>query len=277
MQNDELNINVPTKDDLPREADFKATVNLEDYVNQKPSNKGFGYEQHVQLIQPWSVPVFKTTLPPDVLSTMLEISDQVIADKNTEHFGKHLAGSIETELLIKHEILKQAGVMEFFLEATRQFVVTCLSQANPFTIDKILEEEWYTQMLNMWIVSQQPGEYNPVHMHTNCQISSVMYLKIPKKLPGRKDHRPEDDGAILFTSNAGTDLDLCVAAVSISPQVGDLFIFGARQLHAVYPYRCAEGETETERRSISFNAVFQSKTESDRITEERKAKFKRGG
>ena len=39
------------------------------------------YEMQVQMIQPWSVPVFKTTLPPNVLQTMIEISDQVIADK----------------------------------------------------------------------------------------------------------------------------------------------------------------------------------------------------
>ena len=40
--------------------------------------------------------------------------------------------------------------------------------------------------------------------------------------------------------------------------VGDFFIFGAQQQHAVYPYRCAEGQEDVERRSVSFNAVFQN-------------------
>ena len=39
-------------------------------------------------------------------------------------------------------------------------------------------------------------------------------------------------------------------------------MFGALQQHLVYPYRCEEGDPE--RRSISFNAVFQSKTDHDR-------------
>ena len=48
------------------------------------------------------------------------------------------------------------------------------------------------------------------------------------------------------------------------PEVGDFYMFGAHQQHAVYPYRCAEGQKETERRSISFNSIFQSKSDYDR-------------
>ena len=119
-------------------------------------------------------------------------------------------------------------------------------------------------MLTMWIISQQPGEYNPMHIHTQCQISAVMYLKVPKMLPSRKEHRPGDDGSILFVSNASRDVDFSNPNIVIHPTVGDFFMFGAQQQHAVYPYRCAEGQKETERRSISFNAVFQSKTDHDK-------------
>ena len=49
------------------------------------------YEMEATLIQPWSVPVFKTTLPPDVLQTMIEISDHVIADKDAKSHGGNLA------------------------------------------------------------------------------------------------------------------------------------------------------------------------------------------
>ena len=50
-------------------------------------------------------------------------------------------------------------------------------------------------------------------------------------------------------------------SVEIPPQVGDFFIFGANQQHAVYPFRCAKGEKNIERRSISFNAIFQGQEE----------------
>ena len=220
------------------------------------------YEMNIQLIQPWSVPVFKTTLPPEILQTMIEISDQVIADKDSKSHGGYLAGQIEKELLVEHNILEQTGVMGFFLGAVRQFIITCKCNMMPGFEQAIQKEEWLTQMLTMWIVSQQPNEYNPIHIHTECQISSVMYLKVPKMLPSKKEHRPLDDGSILFVSNASRDVDFSVPNIAIPPQVGDFYIFGAQQQHSVYPYRCAEGDPE--RRSISFNAVFQSKTDYDK-------------
>ena len=222
------------------------------------------YKMPVLLIQPWSVPVMRTTLPPHVLQTMIEISDLVIADKESIHFGNNLAGQIEKELKIEHNILEQTGVMDFFLGAVRQFVIRCKYQQMPDKIDAVQREEWLTQMLTMWIISQQPNEYNPMHIHTQCQISSVLYLKVPKMLPSKKEHRPADDGSILFVSNASRDVDFSVPNIVIHPAAGDFFIFGAQQQHAVYPFRCAEGQKDVERRSISFNAVFQSKADFDR-------------
>jgi uncharacterized protein (TIGR02466 family) len=220
------------------------------------------YNMEVTLIQPWSVPVFKTTLPPEILQTMIEISDQVIADKDAKSHGEYLAGQIDSELLVEHDLLEQAGVMGFFMGAVRQFVIQCKCQMMPGLEQAIQKEEWLIQMLTMWIISQQPGEYNPMHIHTQCTISSVMYLKVPKMLPSKKEHRPLDDGSILFVSNASRDNDFSIPNIVIPPQAGDFFIFGAQQQHAVYPYRCEEGDPE--RRSISFNAIFQSKADFDR-------------
>ena len=222
------------------------------------------YEMEVSLIQPWSVPIFKTTLPPDVLQTMIEISDQIIADKDNISHGEYLAGQIENELRVEHNLLEQAGVMGFFMGAVRQFVIQCKCQMMPGFEQAIQKEEWLIQMLTMWIVSQQSNEYNPMHIHTQCQISSVMYLKVPKMLPSRKEHRQDDDGSILFVSNASRDVDFSVPNIVIHPAAGDFFIFGAQQQHAVYPFRCAEGQKDVERRSISFNAIFQSKTDHDK-------------
>ena len=52
------------------------------------------YEMDIEIIQPWSVPVLKPTLPPDVLQTMIEISDQVIAVKDATSNGEHLSGQV---------------------------------------------------------------------------------------------------------------------------------------------------------------------------------------
>jgi hypothetical protein len=253
---------MPTRQERRRQERLaKKKLGYRQWADGKGKDKS--YEMNIELIQPWSVPVFKTKLPPEILQTMTEISDQVIADKDAMGWGPQLAGQIEKELLVEHTILEKTGMMGFFMAAVRQFVIQCKCQQMPDKIDAIQREEWLIQMLTMWIISQQPGEYNPMHIHTQCTISTVMYLKVPKMLPSRKEHRPHDDGSILFTSNASRDVDFSVPNITIPPQVGDFYIFGAQQQHSVYPYRCAEGQKETERRSISFNAVFQSKTDYD--------------
>ena len=222
------------------------------------------YEMSITMLQPWSTPVMKTILPPNILQTMIEISDEIIADKDAKSHGKNLAGQIETELVVEHDILEQTGVMPFFLAAVRQFVLMCKCQQMPDLIEAVKQEEWLTQLLTMWVVSQYPNEYNPAHLHTQCQVSAVMYLKMPEMLPSRKEHRGTDDGSILFMGQCSRDLDLAAPQLTCKPVVGDFYIFGAHQQHAVYPFRCAEGQKDTERRSISFNAVFQSKTDYDR-------------
>ena len=254
---------MPTRQERRRQERLaKKKLGYRQWADGKGKDKS--YEMNIELIQPWSVPVFKTTLPPEILQTMTEISDQIIADKDNISHGEYLAGQIENELRVEHNLLEQSGVMGFFMGAVRQFIITCKCQMMPGFEQAIQKEEWLIQMLTMWIVSQQPNEYNPMHIHTECTISSVMYLKVPKMLPTKKEHRPRDDGSILFATNASRDVDFSVPNIVIHPAVGDFYLFGAQQQHAVYPYRCAEGQKETERRSISFNAIFQSKTDHDR-------------
>ena len=116
----------------------------------------------------------------------------------------------------------------------------------------------------MWVNSQKDNEYFTLHNHNNCALSSVMYLKIPEYLPSRrtywKDPNYNDDGAIVFSSNS-SNTKWSKPYLQIQPQLGDFFLFPAEQLHQVYPFRTPDGKGE--RRSVSFNALFSSKSEQD--------------
>ena len=92
-----------------------------------------------------------------------------------------------------------------------------------------------------------------------------MYLKIPEYLPSRKSHRA-DDGAINFNGNASKDHTWGTPNITYQPKVGDFFIFPAGQQHMVYPFRTPDGKGE--RRSVSFNAVFSSKSEQEKMKKE---------
>ena len=205
----------------------------------------------LQLIQPWSVPVLKTNLPTNVLQEMIEITDSIIEDKDSTSFGGSLVGQIDTELVIEEHLLKMTGMKNFFLESIRQFVTICHCQRTGGHSHK---EDWVSDIIQMWVVSQEPNEYNPLHTHGNCDISAVMYLKVPKILLSRK--KDGSDGHIHFTGNVARDTALSSPGITFPPEVGDFYIFGAHQEHSVYPYRCEEGQKDVERRSVSFNAIL---------------------
>ena len=230
---------------------------------EKTVKKNENFEMNFDLLQPWSTFVMKTKLPPSILQTMIRITDMIVDKTENQHsHGHNLAGQIKDELWINPEILEKENVMGFFLDVVRNFIIKQTCQNEPFKQKHVLEEEWYTQMLSMWVISQKDNEYNPCHIHTECAVSTVMYLKIPKYLPTRKSHR-DDDGAINFTASTGKDQFWGSPTMSLQPQVGDFFIFPASQQHFVYPFRTADGKGE--RRSVSFNAVFSNKTEQDKL------------
>ena len=109
----------------------------------------------------------------------------------------------------------------------------------------------------MWIVEQQPGEYNPIHTHTSCDVSAVMYLKTPNFLPSEKTER-DDDGTIYFVGGVGNDRQgqLKINSLKIKPTAGQFFIFPAHMMHTVYPYKTNDNFA---RMSVSFNASFEYK------------------
>ena len=60
----------------------------------------------IEMIQPWSDVLLKTKLPDPVLEGMLEISDKVLQDPERANWGHNLAGQIEDEPLIPHEMMQ---------------------------------------------------------------------------------------------------------------------------------------------------------------------------
>ena len=196
---------------------------------------------------------------------MIRITDELIENNDpVTRWGEHLASAIQNEFRIDDKILQQEKDMhEYFLTVCKSYVVHAYCQSRPFNTKDIFKEEWYAYIKDMWTVSQRDNEYNPTHFHFHCDLSAVMYLKIPEYLPNRKSHR-NDDGKIVFTNNTSQEKLWSYPTMDISPNVGDIFIFPASQQHMVYPFRTSDGKGE--RRSVSFNANFSSKTEQDRLT-----------
>ena len=210
----------------------------------------------VQLIQPWSNFIAKVKIPDVVFSDLEKL--YVDAEKINKSFGSQLVGQIDNEPEVTQELKeKYSNFIQFCLHGVENYVRMSMQQTFVGKLDTKLQDylnddQILSRVTTMWFVNQKPGEYNPMHVHTNCKVSSVMYLRKPsRQIKGKKEHY-KSDGQITFTNNTGTDLNFANAQCSFEPEPGDMFIFPALQHHMVWPYRTEDPNDS--RISLSFNA-----------------------
>ena len=136
------------------------------------------FKMSYNLHRPWSDILFETTLPPTVLEKMIEISDKVLADSTRTNWGNNLAGQIKEASLISPKVLNETNLTDFFGNMVIEYIHQCNLQKTPPEQNQNMEnikKNIQVTIASMWIVEQQPGEYNPIHTHTGCDVSAVMY------------------------------------------------------------------------------------------------------
>ena len=193
-------------------------------------------------------------LPQDAVDSMLKMSDEILSNKLSESHGQSLAGVIDKEMKVYKSDMEKSGVEQLIESCVRSYILHCAKQHGLFEETHIFES-----MINSaWIVSQYENEYNPIHNHTGCDISAVIYLKVPD-VKGRrnlesKKGKPDNDGDISFIHSAMGNRNFDVfekGMMNITPVPGLLVMFPSYLMHTVYPF-IGEGE----RRCLPFNAVY---------------------
>ena len=121
-------------------------------------------------------------------------------------------------------------------------------------------QNWYgktipqTTILMTWVNFMRAGEFNPPHTHPNCDLSSVLFVKIPEAL--KEENKKftgtgTGPGSLSFTY--GEFQPHAISTRYFFPEEGDFFIFPATLTHFVAPFM-SEGER------ISMSANFKLHT-----------------
>ena len=197
-------------------------------------------------------------LPQDATDALLKMSDEILSDKLSESHGQSLAGVIDKEIKVYKSDMEKAGVDQLIESCVKSYVVHCAKNHGMFDETHIFE----SHINSAWIVSQYENEYNPLHNHTGCDISAVIYLKVPD-VKGRrnlesKKGKHDNDGDIAFIHSATGNRNFDVfekGVMNLQPTSGLLVMFPSYLLHTVYPF-IGEGE----RRCLPFNAVYRITT-----------------
>jgi len=149
---------------------------------------------------------------------------------------------------------KLASQIKNELKISDNFIKKNLEKELKKSINKFLSNEKINnikeiKILNLWVVRQFKGEYNPIHYHEG-DLSGVGYLKLPKGMTNNKmvkNKKLKTNGTIDFIN--GQKGFLSKSIYNVTPNLRDLLIFPNYLMHTVYPFNI-----EGERRSFSFNA-----------------------
>jgi len=201
--------------------------------------------KNVHVVKPFGPLILVAQLPEGFIKKLNDIVD-VIKDK--KDMGSRLAGVIETESEIPHSMLEEKKVMDIFHALSRSYIEQAYLNANQKDIWDVMDVK--TQMQSIWSVSQYENEYNPQHTHSHCQISAVLYLKIPAVKPRNISGKQEKDGQIEFTYGQ-TDSVFTTGSFVARPKPGMCLLFPNNLYHQVYPF-----QGSGERRSIAFNMTY---------------------
>ena len=186
-------------------------------------------------IKPFGPSIGKAKLSKKLIKVLNNQFDIKTYRKKNDYSGK-LASQIKNEVKISDKFINQHLAREL-----KQLIKKFLLNEKINNIKEI-------KILNLWVVRQFQGEYNPVHYH-NGDLSGVGYLRLPKNMTKNKkvnNKKFNTNGTIDFIN--GQKAFLNKSLYNVVPKIGDIIIFPNYLMHTAYPFN--EG---FERRSFSFN------------------------
>ena len=186
-------------------------------------------------LKPFGPSIGKTKISQNFLNKLNKEFDQKSISKKLDYSSK-LASQIKNEIKISNNFIQK----NLKKEITKKI--------KSFLLNEKIKNIKDIKILNLWVVRQFRGEYNPIHYHEG-DLSGVGYLKLPKNMTRNthvKNKKIKTNGTIDFIN--GQKSFLSNSIYNVIPKVRDLLIFPNYLMHTAYPFNI-----NGERRSFSFN------------------------
>ena len=186
-------------------------------------------------IKPFGPSIGKTKISKKFSDKLNNEFDIKTNSKKIDYSSK-LASQIKNEVKISNSFIKN------YLEKE------LVKNINKFLYNDKIKNIKEIKILNLWVVRQFKGEYNPIHYHEG-DLSGVGYLKLPKGMTNNKmvkNKKIKTNGTIDFIN--GQRGFLSKSIFNVVPKIKELIIFPNYLMHTAYPFNI-----EGERRSFSFN------------------------
>tara|TARA_Y100000592_G_scaffold66458_1_gene103299 strand:+ start:45 stop:788 length:744 start_codon:yes stop_codon:yes gene_type:complete len=233
----------------------------------------------LEYFKPFGPGILKGKMPEKVLESFIKLSDEVI-DKKRKKWNQALVGVIDDEWKIPELLYKDFNIDLFIDKIFYSYAECYVGEHLKWGKNKNESVSDYTIRVKRgdgWINYMKELEYNPVHIHTHCSLSSIFYINdyVGDSPISSKDTSAYDkanlDGhtTFIYGSNPagehkpppsmrgemGSHLTNFISKshIDIKPSAGDFYVFPTWLLHSVYPFR---GKGERITASINYGVLI---------------------
>ena len=175
-----------------------------------------------------------------------KISKKFFKKLNEEFDKKSTIKKIDYSSKLASQIKNEIKISNNFIQ--KYLKVELINNIKSFLANEQIKNIKEIKILNLWVVRQFKGEYNPIHYH-NGDLSGVGYLNLPRNMTKNnlvKNKKNKTNGTIYFIN--GQKAFLSNSIYNLTPKIRDLIIFPNYLMHTAYPFNI-----NGERRSFSFN------------------------
>ena len=217
-------------------------------------------KQSLKVYKPMGPSMGYCRMPFGLVEALNDACDQIASDPILSAQNDHspaLVGRVQQQLRMPIEVFSlwsawfEQAVQQYILEHFNSRYLPRQEEADniPKTHVRDFSNQFDIKFEGGWFNRYFKGNFNPVHAHSFCNLSSVGFLKTPdwsQEMLDDKGINEPSAGRIEFLTNGMGLFDS--ASIKLVPHVGDYLIFPANLNHVVYPF-----QSEGERRSFSIN------------------------
>ena len=222
-----------------------------------------------EFLKPFGPGILRGQLSNELLDNFTKLSEEVI-DKKMKSWNPSLVGAIDDEWKIPELLYKDFKIDSFLDSVILGYTQGLYQDLQKFDSGYLKNnniKEFSSEVVrgDGWINYMTEGEYNPIHIHSGCSLSSIFYINdyVGDEPIASKGNPNCEDGHTTFVygSKPGgfqrkqyvrrdeTGAHIETAKVqyfdgiherghwSIKPKKGEFYIFPAHLYHMVYPFK----------------------------------------
>jgi len=231
-------------------------------------------ESSLEMRYPFSQPISKIKFKPSSLAPLKVFCDKVwereiksgVKDA-TLAYGEQLVGMNYSEIDIRQP-LNESGLTSTIAKLALTYLNASpilLNSQKPLVFQDL-------SFVGAWANLSLPDyDYNPIHMHPNCLLTTVGYLEVPdwqKMLKSQSKEKVVKSGFLrgqpgsmfVLSDTIAESSPFSSSVETVIPAVGDYYIFPATMKHGVYPYPNGYGVRKSFVVNITLNKQGFEKT-----------------